>query len=589
MRKFAVATVLLLTSGTWAQPDSERFHALLEADWEYVLEHAPEFATYVGDPRYNDRWNDYSLEAVERWEAHDREVMRQLEAIDRDALNEADRLNYDLFRYNREMAIAGHRFPEEYLPVNQLWGVQQNIAETVNRMPRQTVKQYEDILGRMRSADEPIEQTIERMRRGLERGLTPPAIALRDVPAQIRAQIVESPEDSPIFRPFEEFPASIDEPDRERLRQAAREAIAETIVPAYEKLLAFFVDHYLPNARESIALSALPDGEAWYRHRVRDMTTTGLSPEDIHELGLREVERIRAEMDALIEQTGFEGSFSDFTEFVQTDPRFYFDDEEALLVAYRDIAKRLDPELPKLFGTLPRNPYGVRPVPEYAEKSQTTAYYMPGSPQAGRAGYFYANTYALDTRPKWEMEALTAHEAVPGHHLQISIAQELPDVPNFRRWGGYTAFVEGWGLYAESLGEELGLYEDPYSKYGQLTYEMWRAIRLVVDTGMHAKGWSRQQAIDFFAANSSKQLHDITVEIDRYIVRPGQALAYKLGELKFKALRARAKSELGEAFDVRAFHDALLENGALPLHLVEAHIEQWIAQQQAPAAPSAAR
>ena len=282
-------------------------------------------------------------------------------------------------------------------------------------------------------------------------------------------------------------------------------------------------------------------------------------------------------MDEVIESTGFEGDFRAFCDFLQTDPQFYYTDAEELLRGYRDIAKRIDPELTKLFGTLPRNPYGVIPVPSYAEKSQTTAYYMSGSIDAGRPGYFFANTYALDTRPKWEMEALTVHEAMPGHHLQISIAQELEDVPDFRRWGGYTAFVEGWGLYSESLGGELGLYTDPYSKFGQLTYEMWRAVRLVVDTGMHAFGWTRQEAIDFFAANSSKQLHDITVEIDRYIVWPGQALAYKIGELKFKELRARATKELGDKFDVRKFHDACLENGALPMDVLDAYIDEWIA------------
>lgn len=577
MHRALTAAIVLLAVNATAQTESNRFHEFLEKDWEYVLENAPEFATYVGDPRYNDRWNDYSLDAVERWEQHDRQLMERLKDFNRDALDEADRLNYDLFRYNTALDIDGHAFPEEYLPVNQLGGIQQNIAETVNRMPAQTLKQYEDILARMRTAGEPIRQTIDRMQWGLELDLTPPAITLRDVPDQIRAQIVEDPTESPAYQPFKELPDEIPPAEQDRLREEAQAAIAGVIVPAYKEMHTFFVNEYLPKARESIALSDLPDGEAWYRWRVRRMTTTDLTPQQIHELGLSEVKRIRAEMQAIIDEIGFEGSFADFTDFLQTDPRFYFTEKEALLVAYRDIAKRIDPELPKLFGTLPRNPYGVLPVPEYAEKSQTTAYYMPGSPQSGRAGYFFANTYALDTRPKWEMEALTAHEAVPGHHLQISIAQELPDVPNFRKWGGYTAFVEGWGLYAESLGDELGLYDDPYSKYGQLTYEMWRAVRLVVDTGMHSMGWTRQQAIDFFAENSSKQLHDITVEIDRYIVRPGQALAYKLGELKFKELRAQARAELGDAFDIREFHDVLLQNGALPLHLVEEHVEAWIA------------
>jgi uncharacterized protein (DUF885 family) len=311
------------------------------------------------------------------------------------------------------------------------------------------------------------------------------------------------------------------------------------------------------------------------------MTTTDLTPEQIHQLGLSEVARLRAEMEQVKAQAGFKGSLGEFFHFLRTDPRFFFTDKEALLVAYRDISKRVDPELPRLFGRLPRLPYGVFPVPEYSEKTQTTAYYMRGSLEAGRAGRYYANTYDLKSRPKWEMEALTLHEAVPGHHLQISLAQELEGLPEFRRFGGYTAFVEGWGLYAESLGPELGLYRDPYSKFGQLTYEMWRAIRLVVDTGMHAKGWTREQALQFFKDNSSKTEHDIVVEIDRYIVNPGQALAYKLGELKLKELRAHATQALGPRFDVRAFHDVVLGQGALPLAILEARVKEWVAQQQA--------
>ncbi|HSM68383.1 MAG TPA: DUF885 domain-containing protein, partial [Xanthomonadales bacterium] len=332
--------------------------------------------------------------------------------------------------------------------------------------------------------------------------------------------------------------------------------------------------------RDSIGLSDLPDGEAWYAYNVKQRTTTELTPEEIHEIGLAEVKRIRAEMDQVIASAGFEGSFGEWMAFLRTDPQFYHTTAEGLLQEYRDIAKRADPELMKVFGHLPRTPYGVIPIPSYAEKSQTTAYYQRGSVQAGRPGYFYANTYALDTRPRWEMEALTLHEAVPGHHLQLAIQDELEDVPWFRQIGGYTGFTEGWGLYSESLGEEMGFYQDPYSKFGQLTYEMWRAVRLVVDTGMHHLGWTRQQAIDYFKENAPKQEHDIIVEIDRYIVWPGQALAYKLGELKIKELRAFASDELGDRFDIRAFHDQVLGRGALPLHMLDANIRAWVAEQQ---------
>jgi uncharacterized protein (DUF885 family) len=320
----------------------------------------------------------------------------------------------------------------------------------------------------------------------------------------------------------------------------------------------------------------LPNGEAWYAYNVRQRTTTDLTPEQIHQIGLDEVKRIRGEMEAIIEAVEFEGNFSEFLVFLRTDPQFYHTTKEGLLREYRDIAKRADPELMKVFGKLPRTPYGVIAVPSYAEKSQTTAYYQRGSIEAGRPGYFYANTYALDTRPRWEMEALTLHEAMPGHHLQLALQDELENMPWFRRVGGYTGFVEGWGLYSESLGEEMGFYKDPYSKFGQLTYEMWRAIRLVVDTGMHHLGWSRQQAIDFFKENAGKQEHDIIVEIDRYIVWPGQALAYKIGELKIKELRAWSTAELGDQFDIRAFHDTVLGNGAVPLDVLEANVKHWV-------------
>jgi uncharacterized protein (DUF885 family) len=381
------------------------------------------------------------------------------------------------------------------------------------------------------------------------------------------------------LRPFLSFPASIDAPTQERLRASATRAYADRVAPAYRRLLEYLEKSYLPRTRETIAARDLPDGEAWYAFSIRQMTTTRLGAEEIHRIGLSEVRRIRAEMDGVIARTDFDGTFQQFVGFLRTDERFFFERAEDLLMAYRDICKRVDPELPKLFATLPRLPYGVVPVPSYAEKSQTTAYYEPGSPSAGRPGRFFANTYDLRARPKWEMEALALHEAVPGHHLQIALAQELPEMPDFRRHGFYTAYIEGWGLYAESLGAEMAFYEDPYAKFGQLTYEMWRAIRLVVDTGMHALGWSRQKAIDFFTENAGKAEHDIVVEVDRYIVWPAQALAYKIGELKIKELRARASAALGARFDLRRFHDEVLGAGALPLDVLEARLDAWIARQ----------
>lgn len=560
--------------------DTERLHDVFKLDWEHAMIESPEFATAVGYPGQNDRWTDQSLEAIERRKRELAAPMKLIESIDRSKLSAADQLNYDLFRKNHEDAIEGARFKQEYQPINQMGGVQQDVAEMLEMSPRVTVSDYENILKRLESVPTLIDQIIVLMEKGLEAKVTPPRITLRDVAAQIKSQTEENPEKSSLLKAFHEFPADMPNAERERLRNAAAKVLKEKVVPAYAKLHEFFVKKYLPNTRESIACSDLPDGKAWYVHNARVSTTTSMTPQQIHELGLSEVKRIRAEMDEVIKETKFKGSFADFSKYLRTEPKFYYKDADSLLTGYRDICKRIDPELARLFGKLPRLPYGVRPVPSYAEKSQTTAYYQPGSPDAGRPGWYYANTYALETRPKWEMEALTLHEAVPGHHLQISLAQEMEDAPEFRKHTDYTAFVEGWALYSESLGTEIGLYKDPYMKYGQLTYEIWRAIRLVVDTGMHTMGWSRQQAIDYFMANASKTEHDVTVEVDRYIVWPGQALAYKIGQLKIKELRAYATKELGSKFDIRKFHDHVLENGALPMDILEKRIKDWVEREK---------
>jgi uncharacterized protein (DUF885 family) len=576
------ANLVVVTSAPATSAEDARLAALLEEDWQWRLREFPTMATLIGDSRYDDRLTDLSFEAIARREQHALDVRRQLQGIDPARLSESSRLDYQLFQRELDESIEGQRFPTEYLQLSQRGGPHTLLAELALSMPKGTVKNHEDFLQRMRLLPVYVDQSIALLRKGAEAGITPPRVTLRDVAGLIQNQLVEDPTKSPIYRnAFASFPDSIPPEDQARLREQAVIALRESVFPAYRALHRFFVDEYLPRTRESIGLSALPDGADWYAWNVRRMTTTDLTPEQIHEIGLKEVARIRAEMEKVKAEAGFKGSLSELFTFLRTDPRFFFDNEEALLVAYRDISKRIDPELPRLFGLLPRLPYGVFPVPEYSEKTQTTAYYMPGSPGAGRAGRYYANTYDLKSRPKWEMEALTLHEAVPGHHLQISLAQELEELPEFRRFGSYTAYVEGWGLYAESLGPELGLYRDPYSKLGQLTYEMWRAIRLVVDTGMHAKGWTREQALRFFKENSSKMEHDITVEVDRYIVWPGQALAYKLGELKLKELRAHATQVLGPRFDVRAFHDVVLGQGALPLAILEARVKEWVERQKA--------
>ncbi|RMF56369.1 MAG: DUF885 domain-containing protein, partial [Calditrichaeota bacterium] len=388
-------------------------------------------------------------------------------------------------------------------------------------------------------------------------------------------------DDFPLYQPFTAFPDNLAEAQRPRLAALGKEVLEEKVLPAFQQFKAFFADEYIPKASEEISASKrYPDGEAFYAYRIKRFTTTTLSAREIHDIGLREVARIRKRMDAIIEQTGFEGSFQEFVHFLRTDPRFYYTRPEDLLVGYRDICKRMDAELPKLFGKLPRAPYGVRAVPAFAAAQATTAYYNRPSADGTQPGWFYANTYDLKSRPKYEMEALSFHEAVPGHHLQIALQMELEDVPKFRTMASYTAFVEGWGLYAESLGKEVGFYRDPYSEFGALSYEMWRALRLVVDTGIHAFGWSRQQAIDFMLENSALTRKNVENEVDRYIAWPGQALAYKIGQMKIRELRTRAEEELGERFDLRAFHDLVLSAGAIPLDILTRRVENWIAQQK---------
>ena len=596
---FAVAMVSFSTHGETAyerdcanlaadkRNDAERLHQLLKLNWDYTMHESPEFATEVGYPGLNDRWSDSSLAAIARRERELQAPLKVIQSISRTNLSAMDQLNYDLFKRGIVQAIEGSQFHDEYQPLNQMGGVQQDSARMLEISPRATVKDYENMLARLNSLPAVIDQTIVLMRKGLETGITPPRIPLRDVPDQVANQMEADPDKSAFLKPFNEFPIQISETDRVRLRKAAATALKEKVIPAFSKLHEFLVKTYLPGARESIGASELPNGRAWYAYNARVLTTTTLTPQQIHDLGLSEVKRIRAEMDKVIASTGFKpGSadassvFSDFSKFLRTDPRFYYTNAADLLTGYRDIAKRVDPELPKLFGKLPRLTYGVQPIPDYAAKSQTSAYYQPGSPAAGRAGNFFANTYALDTRAKWEMEALTLHESVPGHHLQIALSQEMEDAPEFRKHGSYTAFIEGWGLYSESLGTEMGFYQDAYAKYGQLTFEIWRAIRLVVDTGMHSLGWTRQQAIDYFITNTGKSEHEITVEVDRYIVWPGQALAYKIGQLKIRELRNYATRELGDKFDVRQFHDQVLGNGALPLDVLEARIKAWVAERK---------
>jgi len=574
-----VLALILSPIAHTAKLEQNVLNSLYDEIWHHTMISSPTYATYVGYPGQNGRWPDPSLGAVQKDKEARTEFLRRLRSLNHEDLDEDSLLGWQLVEKNLSDEIDGYVFPEEFILIHQRSGVQQDIADTLSMMPKASPQDFIDRIARLRNAAKYIDQNITVLREGLKRHITPPKITLRDVPDQIHNTIPEDLLKSPLLKSFSDYPKTMTKDQQTKITNEAIAIVKDSIYPAFERLLTFLENDYIPNANRSIALSDMPNGSNWYRHRAKRFTTSELTPKQIHSLGMREVKRIRKQMDKVITDSGFSGSFEEFTTFLRTDSQFYMTSAESLLTGYRDIAKRADPELAKMFGKLPRMPYGVIPIPDYAAKSQTTAYYWGGSSKDGRPGYFYANTYALDTRPTWEMEALTLHEAMPGHHLQISLAQELPETHALLQNLSYTGFVEGWGLYAESLGDEMGFYQDPYSKFGQLTYEMWRAVRLVVDTGMHLFDWDRQKSIDFFASNTAKSMHDIEVEIDRYISWPAQALAYKIGELKFKELRARATEKLDEKFDLRSFHDQLHEKGALPLDVLDQRTDNWINSQ----------
>lgn len=554
---------------------TKQLHALFDTEWQWGLNDDPLNATYLGDTRYNDKWPDLSIAAIKRRQQRRLEVLKKLKQIDPAKLSPADRVNYRLFKRQYEIDVEQFRYKWYLVPLNQREGIQ-DVNSLSDLIRFKKVKDYEDWIARLRTFPAYMSQTLDLMKEGIRTKRVHAKVVMRRLPAQIRKQLVDAPEKSPFFKPFRRFPDSIKPAERKRLQEAARSAISRNVIPSYRKMLTFFEKEYLPACFDRVGVSQFPDGEKFYEFRARKYTTTNLTPKQIHEIGLSEVKRIRVEMQQIINQVKFKGTFKQFLEHLRTDPKFYYKNPNDLIAAYRAVSKTVDPNLVKLFKTLPRMPYGVQAIPMQTAPDTTTAYYMPPAADGTRAGTYFVNLYKLDSRPKYEIEALTLHESVPGHHLQIALAMELAEMPAFRRYGGYTAFVEGWGLYSESLGAELGLYKDPYSKFGQLTYEMWRAVRLVVDTGMHTFGWSRKRAIDFFAANTAKTMLDIENEIDRYIAWPGQALAYKIGELKIKELRARAEKKLGEEFDVREFHEVVLSSGAVTLDVLESNVDAWI-------------
>ena len=585
-----VAAPVAMAAGATASTTSprgaatERLYALFDAAWQKELADNPMMATYTGDTRYNDRWTDMSAAGIARRHQHDRDTLAALRAIPRDGLTPAEQLDYDLFAREYEQRLATHAFKPWLYQIEHMGGIQ-TLSETAEILPFQSVKDYEDWIKRLQGVGPLVDQHIALLEEAVREGRTQPRAIMERLPPQLSLQVVDSPEKSPFYGPFRRFPDTIGAADRARLDAAGRAAIESSVLPAYQRLQTAFNARYLPATRETVGISGTPQGADYYRERIAYHTTlSGLTADEIHAIGLSEVARIRGEMLKIKDQVGFKSTLQEFFVFLRTDPQFYYKTPQELFEAYLAVSKRIDPGLVKLFGKLPRTPYGLRAIPATSAPNTTTAYYQPPAADGSRAGFYYVNLYRPEVRPKYEMEVLSVHEAVPGHHLQIALALEQASMPQFRRNAGYTAYVEGWALYSESLGEELGLYQDPYSKFGQLTYDMWRAVRLVVDTGLHAKGWSRQQAIDFFKDNAAKTEADIVNEIDRYIAWPGQALAYKIGQLRISALRREAETRLGARFDIRAFHDTLLATGAVPLDVMEPRMRAWIAAQQAPEA-----
>jgi uncharacterized protein (DUF885 family) len=582
MRSFLVALAFLaINTVCTAQVDHPALHQLFAEEWERGLRDAPEDASYQGDARYNDRWSDMSMAAIAARASANQAALARLRKIDRKTLSEIDRLNYDTFEWQLTQAVTREAFREHLLPIGMSGGVQ-TLDGLVEVLPFNSEKDFRDWLARLAALPALIDQTILLMQEGIKEGIMPPAVLMQRVSKQIAKQAVANPIESAFYKPFIKFPASMSEPQKAALRRDAVQVIGEKVVPAYAKLGKFFDTTYLPKSRASIGASSLPNGKAYYDFLAAYYTTTDLSADAIHATGLAEVARIRLRMEEVKQEAGFRGTLEQFFTFLRSDPQFFHKSPEQLLLSYQALSKRIDPELVKVFSVLPRLTYGVRPIPDNIAPDTTTAYYQSGAADGSRAGYYYVNVYKPEVRPTWEMMALSLHEAVPGHHFQFARALELAKLPMFRKTAYFVAYSEGWGLYAEQLGYDMGLYNSPYDKFGQLTYEMWRAVRLVVDTGMHAKGWSRQQAIDYFKANAPKTEQDIVNEIDRYIGWPGQALAYKIGQLKISELRQKASTALGARFDLRAFNDEVVGTGSIPLGALELHMQAWIERQRAP-------
>ena len=549
---------------------------LFEDHWEYTLQSNPLTATSEGDPRFDDLLPATGLNALEERYHQNLRFLALLEEIDRGELGMEHRVNYDIFKLQLENSINSYESNHHLLPLNGWWDYHSTFADLGNRVSLRNSEDYENYLSRLEDFPEYNAGYIERMRKGMELGIVRPKIVFENYLASVEAHIHEDVTESRLFEPFENFPATVDNEDRERLRAHAEEILKTVVIPEYEKLQRFLVDEYIPASSESIGITEVSGGEEYYQFLVEMNTTMDITPDEIHQIGLEEVQRIRSEMMEIVEESGFGDDFDSFVEFLRTDAQFYAESAEELMKETAYVLKKMDGKLPELFKTLPRLPYGIMEVPGYLAPRTATAYYSRGTADGTRAGFYAVNTYDLPSRPLYEVVALSLHEAVPGHHLQIALQQELEDMPKFRSASGFTAYVEGWALYSERLGLEVGMYDDSYDNFGRLSYEMWRALRLVVDTGIHSKGWSRDEAIDYMASNSALSLHNIRSEVDRYIFWPGQALAYKMGEIKIRELRSMAEEALGDDFDVREFHDVVLLSGSVPLSVLEENVMEYI-------------
>ncbi|MBI2379804.1 MAG: DUF885 family protein [Gammaproteobacteria bacterium] len=580
LRTLSLALLCSYSAAVLANPMDERFHALTDKDWAFRLAEFPDLKSEENPEFVADRLGHAAEADQRRRHAFWLGLRQELDSVNVDALSPDQRINHAIFRRQLDSFIADYELGGYLMPLNSDSSFYTYLSQMPGRQPFETEAHYRAYLGKLKDFPRYFADYTALMREGLKRGMTVPQVVLvgRELAIKRHAEVAD-PVKSVYYSPFLTMPKSLPAERQAALRGEAKKLIAEAVLPAYRDFLKFFTQTYVPGARKDLAATRLPNGQAYYQQQIREYTTLDLPPEKIHAIGLSEVKRIRAEMDGIIRQVGFKGSFAEFLSFLRSDPQFYAKTPRELLMHARDIAKRIDDKLPSQFKLLPRQPYGVVPVPEDIAESYTAGRYV-GAPAGGmEAGDFWVNTSKLESRPLYALPALALHEAVPGHHLQNALAAEQGEQPAFRRLSYISAYGEGWALYSEHLGVEMGIYETPYEHFGRLTYEMWRACRLVVDTGIHAKGWSRDQALDFMRDNTALSLHEIGTEIDRYISWPGQALSYKLGELKIRELRARAEKTLGEKFDRRAFHDTILALGSVPLDVLEREMDAWIAKQ----------